>query len=371
MIAGGRGQLAEAEKLLRRALELDRNNSTALLALAQTLDIMSRLDEAATTVRQAAELDPLSAIIQVNLGNMLQATGDFAEAATRYRRAIEIDPAFAAGYWALSRLLAFGMNRFAEAVPLGRKAADLDPGAPRGLSNLAELYFALGDDRSFVETIEQAASRWPDDPNVHCVMAIADLERGDAAGVLQHAQRSVDADSRYYSARRCGLFLLRDADLRDGRYDRALGRYRKAYPELFLPASPRIDQRNYRVAVEVVPVLQALGRIDEAHALLDGIERAIRPLPRRGDGFGIADVQVLSLRAETGEALAALRNAEREGWRGPFWRYARDFDPALASIRDDPEFKAIFADIERDMARQRAELAARPKDAPLDPASGH
>jgi hypothetical protein len=162
------------------------------------------------------------------------------------------------------------------------------------------------------------------------------------------------------------LFLLRDADLRDGRYHRALGRYRKAYPELFLPASPRIDRLNYLVAVEVVPVLQALGRTDEAHALLDGVEGAIRPLPRRGDGFGIADVQVFSLRAETGKALAALRHAEQEGWRGAFWRYARDFDPALVSIRDDPEFKAIFADIERDMARQRAELAKRPNDAPLD-----
>jgi hypothetical protein len=167
------------------------------------------------------------------------------------------------------------------------------------------------------------------------------------------------------------LFLLRDADLRDGRYDRALKRYRKAYPDLFLAASPRIDRLNYPVAVEVVPVLQALGRNDEAHALMEGIERAIRPLPRLGDGFGIADVQIFSLRAETGKALAALRNAEREGWRGPLWRYARDVDPALAAIRNDPEFKAIFADIKRDMARQRAALAARPKDAPLEPAPGH
>jgi len=38
-------------------------------------------------------------------------------------------------------------------------------------------------------------------------------------------------------------------------------------------------------------------------------------------------------------------------------------------IQTEPEFKAVFADIERDMARQRAELAARPKDAPLDLAS--
>jgi hypothetical protein len=48
------------------------------------------------------------------------------------------------------------------------------------------------------------------------------------------------------------------------------------------------------------------------------------------------------------------------------WRYDRDFDPNLASIRNEPEFKAVSADIERDMAQQRAALAARPKDSPLD-----
>jgi len=65
-----------------------------------------------------------------------------------------------------------------------------------------------------------------------------------------------------------------------------------------------------------------------------------------------------------------LRAAEKAGWRGG-WRYYRDFDPNLASIRNEPEFKAVFADIERDMAHQLAELAARPKDAPLDLAPVH
>jgi len=59
-----------------------------------------------------------------------------------------------------------------------------------------------------------------------------------------------------------------------------------------------------------------------------------------------------------------LRAAEQAGWRVPacLWRDARIFD----LIRNEPEFTAIVADIERDMARQRAELAKRPKDAPLD-----
>jgi hypothetical protein len=83
------------------------------------------------------------------------------------------------------------------------------------------------------------------------------------------------------------------------------------------------------------------------------------PTEREGEGVWTR------LRGGKQEALNALRAAERAGWRWG-WRFYRDVDPALDSIRDDPEFKAVFADIERDMARQRAELAKRPKDAPLD-----
>jgi hypothetical protein len=67
-----------------------------------------------------------------------------------------------------------------------------------------------------------------------------------------------------------------------------------------------------------------------------------------------------------GKAAPAQGRAVGLGVCGGLWRYRRDFDPAFDSIRDDPEFKAIFDEIERDMARQRAELAKRPKDAPLD-----
>jgi hypothetical protein len=41
-------------------------------------------------------------------------------------------------------------------------------------------------------------------------------------------------------------------------------------------------------------------------------------------------------------------------------------EPQLISIRNEPEFKAVFADIEHAMAQQRAELAARPRNAPPD-----
>ena len=132
------------------------------------------------------------------------------------------------------------------------------------------------------------------------------------------------------------------------------------------PPPPRIDGTNCFVAIDLVPVLQKTGEIERARILLDRSEQVVRTIPRLGvRGHGIADVRIFALRGQRDEALVALREAEKAGWR-LWWRYARDFDPSLASIRNEPEFKSIFADIERDMARQRAELAARPKDAPLE-----
>ena len=52
--------------------------------------------------------------------------------------------------------------------------------------------------------------------------------------------------------------------------------------------------------------------------------------------------RIHALRGETVKAVAALREAEQAGWR-LLWRYARDYDPSLASIRNEPEFKALIA----------------------------
>jgi hypothetical protein len=111
--------------------------------------------------------------------------------------------------------------------------------------------------------------------------------------------------------------------------------------------------------------LQKTGEHAREAQLLERSEALIQKSPRLGPwGYRLADVQIDALRGNGELALAKLREAEAAGWRGPYWRYYRDFDPNLASIRNEPDFKAVFADIERDIARQRAALAARPKNVP-------
>ena len=265
-------------------------------------------------------------------------------------------------YASLGPMMALALNRFADAVPLMQKAVELDPGDPGGATALAMVYRNLGDESKSLATIEQAARRWPDDWGIQISLAVIDLFRGDSAGTVRHAERSL----ALYARNPWALVLLRNADLQSGRDTDTLARYRKAYPELFVQGAPRLDLLNYGVSVDLALVLQKRGDTARANVLLDAAEQAIGKLPRLGlGGYGITDVQIHALRGDKVKALAALREASMAGWR-LYWRYARDFDPNLASIRNEPEFKAVFADIERDMARQRAELAARPKDAPLN-----
>ena len=68
-------------------------------------------------------------------------------------------------------------------------------------------------------------------------------------------------------------------------------------------------------------------------------------------GYWISNVQILALRGKKAEALAALRLAADEGWRTLWWYYLQ-YDPNLESIRSEPVFQAILAEIKADMSAQ-------------------
>jgi TolB-like protein/DNA-binding winged helix-turn-helix (wHTH) protein/Tfp pilus assembly protein PilF len=368
-IADARQQYDRAETMFRRAIALNPNYATAYHWFSIMLGDLGRADEARSIAGRAVELDPLSAVININFGAYLEAVGRFDEAETRYRRAIEIDPSMAASYMSLGELRAYAFNRFTGAVPLLQKAVELDPGYPYLQCSLGVLNLDLGDDAQATEMIQAAREHWPDDEYVLGWSIFVHLHQGDHEAALQDARRLLALNPSAWGAS-VALFVLRDADLNAGHPDVARARYAKAYPELFATKLPNIYGWKLYISIDLVLVLQKTGENGPASVLLDRIEEFIRTNPRMGIwGYGITDVQTYALRNRKPEAFAALRAAEKAGWRGNWrgdWRYYRDFDPNLASIRDEPEFKAVFADIARDMAAQRARLQARPKNAPLD-----
>jgi hypothetical protein len=128
--------------------------------------------------------------------------------------------------------------------------------------------------------------------------------------------------------------------------------YEKSFPELLNEGDPTVDGSNWSAAIGLALVLSKTGEQEHADLLLNRSLGHIQTLPRLSSyGYGIADVYIYALQDEKQKALSALRQAIDEGWRDS-WRYFLEHDSALESLHDEPEFRAMVAEIEADMAAQ-------------------
>jgi tetratricopeptide (TPR) repeat protein len=119
---------AEAEDLLRKAIEIDPNESFFHATLGNVLEDLGRYAEAEGAFRVALKLEPEDPYAWMWLGDLLgQHMNRAAEAERSLRRAIEIDPTKSLAYGYLAKLLARDAARMPEARSLIVKATLLDP----------------------------------------------------------------------------------------------------------------------------------------------------------------------------------------------------------------------------------------------------
>ncbi|MBI4863418.1 MAG: tetratricopeptide repeat protein, partial [Candidatus Riflebacteria bacterium] len=135
------GRLEEAERLYRRALEVDPDRARTLYLLgfviqqrrgnaaptgARALRADDPLDEAEACYRRVLELEPGHVEAHANLGVALQARGRPVEAEACYRRALELRPDFVLAHANLGVVLQ-AQGRSAEAEACCRRALELAP----------------------------------------------------------------------------------------------------------------------------------------------------------------------------------------------------------------------------------------------------
>jgi TolB-like protein/cytochrome c-type biogenesis protein CcmH/NrfG len=363
-----KGDEEGAELAFRRALELNPNYVPAYTSYSDLLRIeLDRYEESLTLLRKAAELDPLSAAVIHRPGHALDALGRFDEALAWLERALEVDPSYAHTYitilaW-LERALevdpsyahtyitigehyALVSGRLDEAVVWYARGISLDPGNPLDSSALGMLFLDLGDFDRAESWIGQSIELGPESVWPNIAMQLLHLYRDEEALALDYARRAFALDPLFVP------LLLRDHELRAGRYPEARALYEKSYPELLKDDDPKVGSMNYQPAIDLALVLAKSGEQDRADLLLNRSLQYIQTLPRLGEaGYGIADVEIYALQGDKQKALSALRQAIDEGWRTLWWYFLKR-DLSLESLHGEPEFQAMIAEIETDMAAQ-------------------
>ncbi len=248
-----------AEAMYRRALELNPNYATAYYWHGSLLGTyLGRPEEALALHRKAAELDPLSASIISGVGDGLASLGRFDEALARYQRAIEVDPGYASAYISIGSHYWDVLGYLDEAVVWYAKGISLDPGNPRKSALLGWLFLDLGDFDRAESWIERSLELGPESFWPNFAMHTLHLYRGDEAAALDYARRAFALNPLFVPS------LLRDHELRAGRYTEARALYEESYPELLNEGDPTVDGSNWQAAIDLALVLSRTGEHDRA-----------------------------------------------------------------------------------------------------------
>ncbi len=346
---GNRGDAEEEEARIRKAIELNPNYAHAYEKLSDLMFETGRTEEAVVYARKGVALDPLSPGLRQSLAHAFQAARRYDEAEAQYRRAIELDPTNA---WILAEFAefeAYTRDRFALAVTMGEKAIKLAPDMAGLVGMLAGLYMDMEDDVRAAELLDDATSRWPDRTNVNVAAAFLAVYRGDQLSAIRLAGKVLETQPRHTA----GVVILSEADLARGDLAAARAKWSFAFPELFTPEVPKVDANNAWDVLNVAELLLASNDGARARALIDAVDHAV---PKQPDST--VRVEIHLVRGEKAKALDALRALVKTGWRGPGWRYQLLFNRMMIPLHGDPVYEEAVAEIRRDMARQRAELAA-------------
>ncbi len=260
-------------------------------------------------------------------------------------------------------------------IKMLRDMRHFDSDDPETFSLNAGHYFDLGD--------VAAAESWNDaalriDSEASHAMAMAALlhlyrdEDTEAVAIARELTRP-GSDSRW-GARGIALRILAASDLAASNYEGIIARNLAHYPELaearfqseqFSYSSPPVE--TFTASLDLASAYLRAGREAEAESLLSLIEFELPHWSTDSQwGHGIADVELHALRGEKEKALAALQKHAGTHLRDQ-WRWQLLYSPNLESIRDTPEFAAIIAEIEADMAEQLARVREMERNGELEP----
>jgi tetratricopeptide (TPR) repeat protein len=179
-----------AESTFRRALDLDRANEGAALALSDFLNTQHRRDEAKRVLEQALERRPGSVAMQTSLGMLLEQMGRSADAKALYEKIV------------------------------GRTSR-----ASTAASRLAALYVEQGGNLDVALSLATTAKQQlPDDPAISDVLGQVYTRKNLPGVAVRHLQEAVRAapDNAVYR------FHLGTAYLRDGQIKPARGELTRA-----------------------------------------------------------------------------------------------------------------------------------------------
>lgn len=202
------GRFDDAERMYKRALEVEPNNPDALHLLGLIEHKRGRNDEALGLIERAIQAKPREPTFHTNLGQVLRSLNRPADAVAAQRRAIELDPRLAEAHSNLACAL-YDLKQFDEAEAAARRAIQLNPQSHAAYLNLGNALRERDDFDGAMQAYQQSLrlGRPPEEPLVNIGDMLRSIGRYDESrAVLEEVLRN--APESILAHRTLALVLL-------------------------------------------------------------------------------------------------------------------------------------------------------------------
>jgi tetratricopeptide (TPR) repeat protein len=188
----------DSETLLSYVLNVNSRSKVAHNNFGNILFNRGQVDEAIKHYRGALQVDPYYTFVHFNLAEALSAQGKLDEATQHYREAIRLPgpmKARVAAYTGLGLLLN-NQGKSDQAIKSYRQALELDPTFNPAHVNLGDALTARGEFDEAIAQFRQAIQNEPDSALAHHRWGNALLRKGDLEGAMEHYRRTLESEPR-------------------------------------------------------------------------------------------------------------------------------------------------------------------------------
>jgi tetratricopeptide (TPR) repeat protein len=194
------GELGEAERALRKAIEVNPSLLPAYAKLGGLLVKQNRLDEAvaefdALAARQSNAVGPLTMS-----GMILQGQGKNAPARERFEKALALDPRTPVAANNLAWMYADAGENLDMALQLAQTAVAGMPDSPEALDTLGWVYYKKQLSSSAVSTLKQTVEKDPKSAVYHYHLGLAYVQAGDGSRARTSLERALSLSGTFAGA---------------------------------------------------------------------------------------------------------------------------------------------------------------------------
>jgi tetratricopeptide (TPR) repeat protein len=203
----GKKDLPGAEAALRKAVELDKNNSDALEKLGKVQVAEGSADKALALYLQSVKDNPRDVNFYILSGELYEAKKDWDHAKTMYQQALSVSPEHPLASNNLAYVILEQGGNVDVAMGLAQTARRGMPDSPNAADTLGWAYYQKGIYQSaisqFQEAIRLAEKRGdPDDADLHYHLGVAYQKDNKTGPARQQLERAVKLDPKNDNARK-------------------------------------------------------------------------------------------------------------------------------------------------------------------------